>query len=115
LRIKKGWEYDLVFRTGFRLHGELVRLLCLEAEGPTRFGFAVGKRQGKAHVRSRGKRVLREAARRLLPWIRPRMRIVASLRDEGMKATADKIYFDMAKVLSKHGFFRLEWPGASWE
>ena len=38
LRLKRGWEFDLVFRTGRRAHGELVRL---GAEAPT-FNYDTG-------------------------------------------------------------------------
>ena len=45
MRLKKGWEYDYVFRTGSRFKGELVRLLFVEApDDRTRIGLAVGKR-----------------------------------------------------------------------
>ena len=116
LTIKKGWEFDLIFRTGLRAQGELVRLLFLRETGtlPVRVGYAVGKRQGKANVRNRGKRILREAFRRLNPWVLPGMAVVASLKDKGLYSKASEIYYDMARVLSKNGLLKSEWPGAMW-
>ncbi|MDR3265661.1 MAG: ribonuclease P protein component, partial [Synergistaceae bacterium] len=80
-----------------------------------RVGYAVGKRQGKAHVRNRGRRVLREAFRRLRPWVVPDVVLVLSLKDRGLGAGAVEIYRDMARVLRKNGLFTPEWTGAAWE
>jgi ribonuclease P protein component len=120
LTIKKGWEFDLIFRTGFRAQGELVRLLFIrETETPppknARVGYAVGKRQGKAHVRNRGKRVLREAFRRLSPWVLSNVTMVASLKDKALCSKSSEIYCDMARVLRKNGLLRPDWPGAAWK
>ena len=48
------------------------------------YGCAVGKRQGKAHVRNRGRRILREAFRGLSGRIKSGTRIVLCLSDEGL-------------------------------
>jgi ribonuclease P protein component len=119
LTIKKGWEFDLIFRTGLRIQGELVRLLFLRGSGaPSRLcaraGYAVGKRQGRAHVRNRGRRILREAFRRLRPWVVPDVDLVLSLRDRALGAGAVEIYRDMAKLLGRNGLFVTDWPGADW-
>ena len=121
LTIKKGWEFDLIFRTGLRTQGELVRLLFLKETGTqplpmgVRVGYAVGKRQGRAHVRNRGKRVLREAFRRLSPWVFPNMTLVASLKDKALCSKSSEIYYDMARVLRKNGLLKSDWPGAAWK
>ena len=116
LTIRKGWEFDLIFRTGLRVQGELVRLLFLKETGTAtpRAGYAVGKRQGKAHVRNRGKRVLREAFRRLRPWVQPGVTLVASLKDRALTVKAHEVYYDMARVLRRHSLLTPDWPGARW-
>ncbi|MDD4365526.1 MAG: ribonuclease P protein component [Synergistales bacterium] len=114
-RLIQGWQFDLAFRTGRRVQGELVRLLFLEApDGKTRVGVAVGKRQGKAALRSRGRRVLREAMRRLLPWLRPGVWIVVTLRTSGLAASAVSLYGELACLLEGRGLLTDDFPGASW-
>ena len=121
LTIKKRWEFDLIFRTGLRAQGELVRLLFLKETGTQpppiggRIGYAVGKRQGKAHARNRGKRVLREAFRRLSPWVSPSVTVVASLKDKALRSKSSEVYYDMARVLGKNGLLKPDWPGAVWK
>jgi ribonuclease P protein component len=111
LRLKKGWEFDLVFRTGRRVKGELVRLLFLDAgEGFPRLGAAVGKRQGSSVVRSRGRRVLREAFRVCRPWMKDGVWVVAMLRSSGLKAGAGEIYADMVTLLTKEGLLVPGYP-----
>ncbi|MDR1742105.1 MAG: ribonuclease P protein component [Synergistaceae bacterium] len=114
--IKKRWEFDRIFRTGVRAQGELVRLLFLrlsEADGPAA-GYAVGKKQGPAHVRNRGKRVLREAYRRLCRWVFRDVVAVLSLKDAGLSANARDVYYDMARLFAKKKLLTQEWPGAVW-
>ena len=92
-----------------------MRLLFLkDMDSGLRVGYAVGKRQGKACVRNRGKRILREAFRRLRPWIVP-MRVVVSLKGKALDAKASDIYFDMARLLRKHGLLESGWTGACWK
>jgi len=125
IRLKKGWEFNQVFRTGFRIQGELVRLLCLKENSQTepncseiqksRIGFAVGKKQCNSCGRNRGKRILREAMRRLMPFVAPGLNIVATLKDAEscINASAVDIYMDSAKTLAKRGLLSKEWQ-AKW-
>jgi ribonuclease P protein component len=101
--IRKGIEFDVIFRTGNRINGELVRILYLRdkaCEG-IRFGCAVGKRQGKAHVRNRGRRILREAFRTLSDRIRPGISIILMLNDKGLTAKTPEITYELERLLSR--------------
>lgn len=115
LRLKKGWEFDFVFRTGGRHKNSLVRLLFVRSQdGSTKFGAVVGKKQGNACVRSRGKRLLREAARRLAPWVRPGNWFVLTLTQKGLSSNGKDVYYDLACLMKKKGFLADNWPGPLW-
>ena len=101
-KLKKGWEFDRIFRTGIKVNGELVRLLYLkEDSGSIKFGCAVGKHQGKAHIRNRGKRILREAFRQLENKIIPGLQIVLSLKDKGLDSKTQDIHRELFKLLRR--------------
>ncbi|NLI96865.1 MAG: ribonuclease P protein component [Synergistaceae bacterium] len=110
-RLKKGWEFDRVFRTGRRVKGELVRLLFLDTgDGPPRLGAAVGKRQGSSVRRNRGRRILREAFRHCRPWLKEGVWIVAMLRTVGLSAGAREIYTDLVHLLEAEGLLKPGFP-----
>ena len=118
LTLKKGWAFDVVFRTGLRVQGELVRSLFLKgadgSRGP-RAGYAVGRRQGKAHVRNRGRRILREAFRRLAPWIAPDVTMVLALRGKGLRAKATDVFRELGTLLERQGLLADGWEGVDWD
>jgi len=115
-RLRKGWQFDLVFRTGRRENGVLVRLLFLKApDGKSLFGVAVGKQQGSSPVRSRGKRILRESFRRLRPWVKEGFWVIGMLRNAGLDRNARDVYEDVARVAARAGIMSPQWPGINWE
>ena len=104
-----------------------MRLLCLK-ENPenkadyssarnSRIGFAVGKKQCNSCGRNRGKRILREAMRRLMPFMVRGFNIVATLKDAAvnMNVSAVEVYLDSAKILVKRGLLTKEWQHIKWE
>ena len=102
-KLRKGSEFDTIFRTGTRINGELVRLLYLRtgsSEG-VKFGCAVGKRQGKAHIRNRGRRILREAFRTLSDRIISGTSIILLLSDKGLSAKTQEISHELERLLSR--------------
>ena len=116
VRLRKGWEFDAVFRTGRQQRGELVRIYYLYRPGETsRVGFAVGKRIAKSVERSRGRRVMREALRRILPWLKDGVWVVVSMRATGLNAGADKVYFDLAKLFERAKLLSSSWSGSDWK
>ena len=115
-RLKKGWQFDLVFRTGRRETGALVRLLFLTDMGGTpKAGVAVGKKIACAAERSRGRRIMREALRRLMPWIKDGVWVVASLKESALDAPSCDIYRDMAMLLKRGRLMTRGWGGVRWD
>lgn len=101
-RLRKGWEFDEIFRTGARINGELVRILYLrDNNGGIKFGCAVGKRQGKAHVRSRGRRILRAAFSALSERIADGLKIVLTLQDKGLDTKSTEIQNELERLLAR--------------
>ncbi|MBQ7576787.1 MAG: ribonuclease P protein component [Synergistaceae bacterium] len=99
-KLKKGWEFDKIFRTGIKVNGELVRLLYLKDDSDSiKFGCAVGKHQGKANIRNRGKRILREAFRQLSGKLTPGLQIVLGLKDKGLDSKTQDIYRELLRLL----------------
>ena len=108
LKLRKGWDFDLIFRTGIRANGVLVRLLYLKDDTDSdtiKFGCAVGKRQGKAHIRVRGRRILREAFRHLSDRLAPGISLVLGLKTEGLSAKSQDIQRDLERLFRRRKLF----------
>lgn len=113
--LKSPRQFDLVFRTGRRQTGGLVRLLFLDnRDGKTKFGVTVSKKIANAVKRVRGRRILRESLRRLRPWTKEGCWIVVSLRDTALQSSAKDVYYDIAHLMSHAGLMKDNWPGADW-
>lgn len=116
VRLKKGWQFDLVFRTGRREKGALVRLFFVRAEGErTQVGVAVGRKVANAVGRSRGKRVLRESLRRLLPHVKDGYRMVVSLRETGLGVNAKVIHRDLSRLFARCDLLRQGEAAPLWQ
>jgi ribonuclease P protein component len=113
-RLKNSWEFDAVFRAGRQSKGELVRIRFLYRDSKTKVGVAVGKKIAPAVGRARGRRVLREALRRLLPWIKDGVWLVAALREHALERDAAAVYYDAAATLKRAGLLKKDWNGADW-
>ena len=104
----KAWEFDLVFRTDPRLkkniRGELVRLLLLKNNFNLKnhVGYAVGKKMGKAHIRVRGRRILREAFNEVKDLLKPDLIIILSLSSKGLNAKSHEILRELKFLLKKN-------------
>jgi ribonuclease P protein component len=116
VRLKRGWQFDLVFRTGRRETGELVRLFFLDRpDDDTLVGVTVGRKIANAAKRTRGRRVLRESFRKLLPWMKDGLWIVGSLRENALDRSARDIYMDIGRSMKRRGLMDPDWTGPDWK
>ena len=93
----------MIFRTGVRVNGDLVRLLYLknEEKNEIKFGCTVGKKLGKAHVRNRGKRILRAAFVQFSGKLIPGLQIILSLREKGLDAKTQDITSELERLFRR--------------
>ncbi|MGB3209918.1 MAG: ribonuclease P protein component [Desulforhopalus sp.] len=62
--MRKGWEFEKVYSTGKRLHGEGFTLICRpNSAGASRLGISVHRKIRGAVKRNRIKRIIRESFR----------------------------------------------------
>jgi len=82
-----------------------VRLLFVRTDGDEapKIGIVVGKRQGKSFFRNLHRRKMKEAARRLLPYIEKGYMIVVTIKREGYFADPKDLYADLLEVASRAG------------
>ena len=85
-----------------------MRLLYLKTESESdpdsnliKAGFVVGKRLGKAHVRNRGRRILREAFRQVRDRITPGIKIILALKEGGLNAKTQDIHRELIYLLKR--------------
>lgn len=115
LRLKKRWEFDVVFRTGRHHRGELVRMYFLHRPGEkTRFGVAVGKKIAGAVGRAHGRRLLRESIRRIAPWVKDEFWVILSLKKDGLDKSAVDVYGDVVSTIASARLFSERWSGPDW-
>ena len=115
MRLKNSWEFDAVFRAGRQLKGDLVRIYYLyRYNDAKKVGVAAGKRIGNAVRRVRGRRMAREALRRLMPWIREGVWIVTSIKERALDSDAVSIYYETARLLERAELLSGDWNGADW-
>jgi len=58
--------------------------------------------------------MMREAFRRLLPWVKDEVWIIASLREKALGKSSRDVYTDIARLLKKRGYMKPDWPGFDW-
>lgn len=95
--LKKNKEFAFAYRRGKAVSSELLTLIFVRrGEGFTRTGFSVGKKIGKAVVRNKVKRRLREAYSRVIPAVKPGYSLVFVAKGPAALAA----YRDMDKTMN---------------
>ena len=102
LRLRRRKDFDAVFRTGRAWHNELLVLRSIpNALEHNRYGFITSKRVGKAVVRNRVRRRLRESVR-VLP-ANPGFDVVVSAKGKTAEADFKALNRAVVQLLGRAG------------
>ena len=106
-RLLRSRDFARVRRRGRSTSGPLVALYVASVRPPDiRVGFSVSKKVGKAVIRNRVKRRLREAVRQELPSIRPGTDLVFIARPSAAEASYCEIVAAVQLSLRRTGATR---------
>ncbi len=102
-RILRSADFRRVYDEGFRVSSPYFTAFCAAAKEPKgpRIGLAVSRATGKAVVRNRVKRRLREAVRRELWRLEPRWEIVINARQAALTAPLAELRRAMERLFSR--------------
>jgi len=105
-RLTHSRRFQQVRRRGQSWSHPLLVILALGNNLPySRFGFLVGKRIGKAVVRNRVKRRMREAVRSRLAYVSPGWDVVLIARTPIVQADSSSIKEALDSLLHRAGLF----------
>jgi len=106
-RLRENEEFQKVRQEGHSWAQPLA-VLCVLPNGlsHSRFGFSVSRRIGKATVRNRVKRVMREAVRRRMSEIPPGHDLVFIARAPIARAPFQEVEAEVGRLLSQAGLIK---------
>lgn len=103
-RLREHERFQQIRREGKTREDRLVVLVCLQNQLPySRFGFSASRRVGKAVVRNRARRLMRESARLQISQIQPGWDIVFIARSALARATFWQVDASCRKLLGQAG------------
>jgi ribonuclease P protein component len=104
-RLRKNAQFKYVYSKGRSCANSTLTLIYVKSgpPGSLRVGFSVSRKVGKAVVRNRIKRLMREACRKLLPEIRTGHMLVFVARPPSADSDFAAIGSSIGRLLEKSG------------
>lgn len=104
--LKKNREFNYVYRKGKAFSGNFLVLICMKRKfGPVRAGFSVSKKVGKAVVRNKVRRRLKEAFVGQMPLISGSYYLIFVARPSIASASFTQIQSCMKYLLTRAHMF----------
>ncbi len=102
-RLRKNAQFKYVYNKGRSCTNRTLSLVYVKSGPPgfMRVGFSVSKKVGKATVRNRIKRLMREACRKHLPRIRAGYLLVFVARPAAVGLSYAEVFASMQHLLEK--------------
>jgi ribonuclease P protein component len=106
-RLKRREDFRRVFRAGISVANRqfVVYTFSRSEKGPSRLGVSVSRKVGKAVVRNRVKRLVKEVVRHWMNDIRPSLDIVVIARNPAAELNYDQVKSSLRHVFNKAKLF----------
>ena len=101
-RLKKRYQFNYVYKSGEHFSGEHMVLYLVSSKTKNiKVGLAVTKKVGKAVVRNRVRRQLREIIKKQVPSLKQNYNLIVVARDNITSASFENLTNEFLKLIKK--------------